>query len=101
MEKYDIRIYKAAKQDMLYIVDYYINMLSPQATIEQYERIVERIGSLAEMPERCHLLNNDNLRLKGYRVLRADNYMIFFIVKGKVVQIRRILYGKRNYEWLL
>jgi len=26
---------------------------------------------------------------------------VFYVVKGDTVQIRRILYGKRNYEWLL
>lgn len=100
MEKYKVRIYKAAKQDLIDIVDY-INTLSEKAALAQYERIVSKIQSLEYMPERCSLLNNDHLRANGYRSLIVDNYLVFFVVKGDTVQIRRILYGRRNYEWLL
>jgi phosphoserine aminotransferase len=31
----------------------------------------------------------------------VDNYMVFFIIAGNTVQIRRILYSGRKYEWLL
>lgn len=38
---------------------------------------------------------------KGCRCLVVENYLVFFVVKDDTVQNRRILYGKRNYEWLL
>lgn len=95
-----IRIYKAAKQDLKEIVDY-LNTLSPQAAIKYYDLIVEKIGSLAEMPERCPLLRDTHLRLRGYRALLVENYMVFYVVKGDTVQIRRILYARRQYECML
>jgi len=33
--------------------------------------------------------------------LIAESYIVFFVIKSDTVQIRRIIYGKRNYEWLL
>ena len=100
MGKYNIKIYSVAKKDLLDIIDY-INTLSTTASIKQYDSIVERIGSLAQMPERCALAKDNNLRLRGYRVLVVDNYLVFFVIIGNTVEIRRIIYGKRNYSWLL
>ena len=100
MQKYNIKIFSAAKKDLTDIIDY-INTLSPQSAIHQYDNIIEKIGSLESMPERCPLLKDNLLRIRGYRMLIADNYIVFFIIAGNTVQIRRILYGGRKYDWLL
>lgn len=100
MENYSVRIYSIAKKDLTDIVDY-ITTLSPTAAIRQYDSVIEKIGTLKQMPQRCAYLNSDMLRAKGYRGLSADNYTVFFKIKGNTVQIRRILYGARNYEFLL
>ena len=100
MVKYKIVIYSTAKMDLQDIVSY-LNTLSPQVAIKYYDVIVEKIGSLAEMPERCSFVQDIVLKAKGYRYLIAENYLVFFVVKADTVQIRRILYGTRNYEWLM
>jgi toxin ParE1/3/4 len=100
MEMYKIKIYKTAQQDLKEIVDY-LNTLSPPAAIKYYDLIVEKIGSLSEMPERCALLKDTQLRLRGYRTLLVDKYIVFYVIKADTVQIRRILYGRRQYEWML
>jgi plasmid stabilization system protein ParE len=100
MGKYKLEIYPVAQQDLIDIVDY-LNSLSPDAAIKYYDRIVGKIGSLAEMPERCPLLKDPQLRLRGYRTLIVENYMVFYVVKSDTVQIRRILYSRRQYEWML
>ena len=100
MEKYNIKTNKAAVRDLEDIVDY-INTLSPQAAIAQFERIIEGINSLETLPERCPIPNNMSLRAKGYRMLIIDNYLVFFVIIAKTVRVRRVFYNKRNYEWLL
>ncbi|MHB8125689.1 MAG: type II toxin-antitoxin system RelE/ParE family toxin [Desulfitobacteriaceae bacterium] len=100
MGKYKIRIYSYAKMDLKDIVSY-LNTLSSQAELKYYDLIVEKIGSLAEMPERCPFVRDVALKAKGYRYLIAENYLVFFVIKADTVQIRRIIYDKRNYEWLL
>ncbi|HZK44355.1 MAG TPA: type II toxin-antitoxin system RelE/ParE family toxin [Syntrophomonadaceae bacterium] len=99
MDKYKIKIFSHAKQDLKDIITY-LNTLSPQSAIKYYDLIIEKIGSLAEMPERCPYVRNHTLRIKGYRCLVVESYLVFFVIKGDDVQIRRIIYGKRNYEWL-
>lgn len=100
MEKYKLLIFPSAKQDLQDIVDY-VNKLSTQAAFKLYDEIIDNIGSLAQMPMRCPLMKSSVLRAKGYRVLLVHNYLVFYIVNGYTVEIRRILYGQRHYEFLL
>ncbi|ACV64795.1 addiction module toxin, RelE/StbE family [Desulfofarcimen acetoxidans DSM 771] len=100
MERYKLLIFPQSKQDLQDIVDY-INELSPDAAFKLYDEIVEGIGSLAQMPMRCPLLRSSVLRAKGYRVLVVHNYLVFYVVNGKTVEIRRILYRRRQYDFLL
>jgi len=100
MEKYKLLIFPSAKQDLQDIIDY-VNELSPDGAIKLYDEIVEKIGSLSQMPLRCPFVKNPLLKVKGYRVLVVNNYLLFFIVREKIVEIRRIIYGRRKYEFLL
>lgn len=100
MEKYKLIIFPAAQRDMQDMVDY-LNELSPQAALSSYDEIIERISTLVQLPLRCPLMKSPVLRAKGYRVLVVNNYLVFYVVNDKTVEIRRILYGKRQYEPLL
>ena len=101
MEKlYEVRIYPSAKQDLLEIIDY-LNTLSADTALGYYDLLTEQIQSLERMPERCPVPRNAFLKAKGYRYLIVKNYLVFFVVVEDVVQIRRILYKRRNYLDLL
>lgn len=100
MEAYKIIIYPAAKQDLLDIVDY-LNTLSPEAALRYYDLLTEQIASLSHMPERCPHPKDLALTAKGYRYLIVKKYLVFYVVTGNTVQIRRILYGRRDYKALL
>lgn len=100
MGKYNLIIFPTAKQDLLDIIEF-LNMLSHDTALKKYDAIIDKIGSLSEMPKRCPLLKTAELRSKGYRALIVDNYMVFYVVKGNNAEIRRILYGRRQYEFLL
>ena len=100
MEEYKLRIFPSAKRDLHEIIDY-VNELSPDAALRLYDEIVNSIGSLSQMPMRCALLKNPVLRAKGYRMLIVHNYLVFYVVSGDTVEIRRILYGRRQYEFLM
>ena len=100
MEKYKLKIFTSAEQDLQDITDY-LNELSQQAASKLYDEIVDGIGSLQQMPMRCPLVKNTVLRAKAYRMLVVENYVVFYVVSDDTVQIRRILYGRRKYEFLL
>lgn len=100
MEKYRVKIYPAAKQDLLDIVDY-LNTLSPDAALRYYDLLTEEIAGLSYMPERCPRPKDLALAAKGYRCLLVKNYLVFYVVDRDTVQIRRVLYGRRDYSSLL
>lgn len=100
MERYKVKIYPSAQRDLRDIVDY-LNTLSPSAALRYYDKLTQEIASLSTMPERCPRPRNLALAAKGYRYLIVENYLIFYVVSGGTVQIRRILYGRRDYRALL
>ena len=100
MEKYNVLLYPTAKQDFLEIIDY-LNTLSPEAALRYYDLLTEEISSLSHMPERCPHPRDLALAAKGYRYLIVKDYLVFYVISGNTVQIRRILYGRRDYQSLL
>lgn len=100
METYKVRIFPAAKGDLLEIIDY-LNTLSSSAALRYYDLLTEEIASLSHMPERCPRPKDLALAAKGYRYLIVADYLVFYVVAGGTVQIRRILYGRRDYQGLL
>ena len=100
MERYKVKIYPSAQRDLRDIVDY-LNTLSPSAALQYYDKLTQEIASLSTMPERCPRPRDLALAAKGYRYLIVENYLIFYVVSGGTVQIRRILYGCRDYRALL
>jgi addiction module RelE/StbE family toxin len=100
MAKYKLLIYPAAQQDLTDIVNY-ISLSALEAALCQYDNIIEKIGHLKSFPASCPLLKNTALRARGYRNLIVNNYIVFYVIISKTVQIRRILHGARDYEHLL
>ena len=100
METYKIRIFPTAKQDMEDVIAY-LNTLSPEVALRYYDLLVDEIASLAKMPERCPRPKDLALAAKGYRYLIVKNYLVFYVVVGDTVQVRRILYARRDYQSLL
>lgn len=100
MDKYKVKIYPTAKQDLIDIIDY-LNTLSPEAALRYYDLLTEQIASLSHMPERCPRPKDLALAARGYRCLVVEKYLVFYVVDGDTVQIRRILYGRRDYTALL
>ena len=100
MEQYEVRIFPSAQQDLLDVIDY-LNTLSKEAALNYYDQLTSEISSLRIMPERCPLPRDLALAAKGYRYLAVGNYLVFYVVVGNIVQIRRILYARRDYKHLL
>ena len=100
MERYKVRIFPTAKQDLEDVIGY-LNTLSPDAAQKYYDLIVSEIASLSKMPERWPRPKDLALAAKGYRCLVVKSYLVFYVVVGDVVQIRRILYARRDYQSLL
>lgn len=100
METYKIKIFPTARQDLEEVIGY-LNTLFQDTALKYYDLLVEEITSLSNMPERCPKPKDLALAAKGYRYLIVKNYLVFYVVVGDTVQIRRILYARRDYRSLL
>ena len=100
MAEYNLEILPIAKNDMNEMVDY-LNKFDCQTAIGIYDEIIDSIKSLTKFPDRFPFVKVPQLRAKGYRFIIVKRYIVFFVVKGKTVEIRRVLHEKRNYINLL
>lgn len=104
MTEYKVVIEETAENDLLGILSYIKNTLrEPNIAIKIYGSIKKGILSLKQMPFRYALLNEDPYRSMGVRQIPIENYIAFYVVEeeGKTVHIFRILYNRREWQYLL
>lgn len=100
--KYKLRYLTLAYLDLQDIVDYVCNEISaPDAANDLVDKFDEAISRLEMFPFSGPICNNINGLKDEYRFLVVENYMVFYVVFDDIVEIRRILYGKRKYEDLI
>ena len=92
---------ETAENDLNAISDYLIFQLSAgENALRQISRIEQAITSLDEMPERYHIYDKEPWNKNNLRVMRVDNYLVFYITDNitHTVTIIRIMYGKRDID---
>jgi addiction module RelE/StbE family toxin len=101
MEKrYNIEYLPIAAQDLTEIIDY-IKIDDSQAALKVLDMIDESISRLELFPQMGIVPKDIRLHSLGYRMLIIQNYLVFYIVLDDVIEIHRIISGKRKYSFLL
>ena len=100
MEPFDLRYLPAAEQDLLDVLDY-IARDDPHAARRFVDRIDQAVGHLASFPKAGRRPGNARLRRLGYRLLVVGDYLVFYVITGRTVEVRRVLHGARRYGFLL
>lgn len=93
-----------AQQDMISIVRYIgINLQNPVAASKLADKMIEEAKKLVDMPYKCALYIPVKPLKHDYRKLIVGNYIMFYWTDEdkKLVNIARVIYGKRNYDSLL
>jgi len=104
MKCYSVNVSEIAEIDLHDIITYIANQFDAEETAqEMYDEIEKKLMSLATFPERATLVDDDRLRLLGYRKIMIKNYIVFFTIdkQNSIVNIERILYQRRNWQELL
>lgn len=99
MGEYNVILSNCAQSDFLDLAEHMDTLPSAVAT-QSFESFVGRIALLEAAPTSCPLAKDAQLRLRGYRILPIDNYIVFYVINRNIVEIRRILYARRQYEGL-
>jgi toxin ParE1/3/4 len=104
MAHYRVDVSEPAEDDLLEIVRHIASQLAaPISALNMMEILEDRITSLSDLPQHYPLVADERLSQMGYRKLPVKNYVVFFSIdeKNKVVDIERILYGRRDWMRIL
>lgn len=97
--KFEINYLPIAEQDLTEIIDY-ISIDNPEAAISVLNIIDQAIDRLSDFPHSGSIPNDIRLRSLNYRIIVVGNYLVFYVVMNDEVEIRRILHGRRKYDFL-
>ena len=101
MPKYQLSITEVAEQDLADILEY-IASDNWAAALKLADKIDESIRRLEDFPLIGVIPKNRRLERRGYRMIIVESYLVFYVLPGdETVEIRRIISGKRDYEFLL
>ncbi len=102
MSKYTLRYLPIAEQDLTEIIDYIQNNLqNPIAAENTLLKIETAILERLESPESFAVWQSKKKRPYPYRRINVGNYTVWYVVIDNVMEVRRILYSRRNEENLI
>ena len=99
-KRYRVEYLPVAQEDLISIVEY-IQVDDPSAVQNFIDDVDRTISKLSNFPYMGSIPKDIRLMHLNYRVLIIDNYLVFYVVIDEVVEIRRILHGKRQYSFLI
>jgi plasmid stabilization system protein ParE len=100
MGKYSVEYLPLAYDDLEDMFTYIVAD-DPEAAATLLNEIDAAILHLEDFPDMGVTPKNRRLANKGYKVLIINAYLVFYVVDGDIVEIRRIVSSKRNYTKLL
>ena len=104
MTEYKIVIEETAENDLVGILSYISDTLHELGiAMKIYGSIKKEILTLDKMLFRYALVNDEPYRSIGVRRIQVEKYTAFYVVdeKEKTVHIFRILYNRREWQYLL
>ncbi|UTC57286.1 type II toxin-antitoxin system RelE/ParE family toxin [Treponema sp. OMZ 305] len=102
MGKYTLCYLPLAKQDLSEIVNYIQNNLeNPIAAENTLSKIEAAILERLESPESFAVWQSKKQRPYPYRKINVGNYTVWYVVIDHIMEVRRILYSRRDEETLI
>jgi len=98
--RYTLRYLPSAQNDLISIFDYIAQDSANRASLF-VDKLDDRIGALEQHPLLGRIPHHQKLREDGYRVLIIESYLVFYIVRGREIEIHRIVHGSRNLDHLI
>jgi len=97
--RYTLRYLPSAQDDLISIFDY-IAQDSQSRASSFVDKLDDRIGALEQHPQLGRTPRHQKLREDGYRVLIVESYLIFYIVRGREIEVHRVIHGSRKLDHL-
>ena len=101
---YKIKITSQAQSQLKEIAQYIsITLQSPTTAVKMLDTLEKEILSLADLPNRIALIQEEPWRSQGIHKMTVKNYLVYFWVNEElhIVQITAVVYGRRDQKQLL
>jgi len=98
--KYTLRYLPSAQDDLISIFDFIAQDSASRASAF-VDKLDSRIGALERHPMLGRIPRHQKLREDGYRVLMIESYLAFYIVRGREIEVHRVVHGSRNLDHLI
>jgi len=99
--EYDVKITDTAWEQLLEHARFLVNV-SENAASNLVDDLIEKTGTLKQMPERCPWLSHDNVPFQKYRKLFIGKYhLALFEIRGSIVYITAVVDCRQEYTMLL
>ena len=100
--KYEIRYTSSFINQFNSILKYFVNKLNNKIAAENfYKKVVREIEKRSESPESYEKYSEIKKRKNAYYRIYVNNYTIFYIVKDNAMELRKIIYSKRDFNNLI
>ena len=84
------------------ILKYFVHNLKNKIAAENfYDEVIKEIEKRSENPEGFEKYISARKRKNTYYRIYIKNYTIFYTVKDNTMEVRRILYSRRNFDKLI
>jgi toxin ParE1/3/4 len=95
--KHTIRYLPVAEDDLLSIYDWIAND-NPARAATFTEKLDKLIGALAANPHLGRVPKHGKLEGYGYRVLVIESYLVFYVIRGRTIEIHGVVHGSRYFD---
>lgn len=101
-KKYEVRYTELFYQDLNTILKYIkYELESPEAAKRLFDTIIKEISNRAYNADCYEKYESTKKRKNTYYRIYVKNYIIFYVIENNVMEIRRILYRKRNFKKII
>ena len=98
-KQYRLRFLPLFEQDLNDVVDYITQTLkNPAAANRLVDEIQAAIKKRAEYPESFETYQSQNERKYPYYRIYVRNYVVYYVVIDDTMEVRRLLYQKRDVK---
>lgn len=100
--KYTIKYTSTFINQFNNILKYFIHKLKNNIAAENfYNDVITEIEKRSANPDNFEIYKSNKKRKTPYYRIYVKNYIIFYVVTDNTMEIRRILYSKRNFNNLI
>ena len=99
MKNYNLTFLPLFEEDLNQIVDYIsLQLQNPMAALQLVDQVYTAIQERLPFAESFEKVVTKKDREATYYRIYVNNYIIFYVVQGTTMEVRRILYGRQDWK---